>query len=86
VTFHGYVIEKQRNMQFDHFLTIPHRALVVPPLRSTGAGPCTGLSTAGVDKVKNRFTSGSCATFVAAVTASRCKRWTGFGAPRLSLD
>jgi hypothetical protein len=65
-------------MQFDHFLTIPHHTLVVPSLRSGGAGRCTGLSTAGVDKVKNRFTSGSCAVFVTGVTASRRNRWAGF--------
>jgi hypothetical protein len=80
------VIEKQSNMQFDHFLTIPRRTLVVPSLRSTRAGPCTGLSTAGVDKVKKRFTSVTCADFVAGVTASRCKRWTRIGTARWSVD
>jgi hypothetical protein len=84
--FHGYVLEMKAFMEFDHFLTIPHRQLDGAPLRSAAARRCTGLSTAGVDKLKKRLRPVSCAIFVACVTASRCKRWTPFTVASLSLD
>jgi hypothetical protein len=71
-TFHGHVVEIAGIIEFDHFLTNRRRPLDGPPLRSAGAGTCTGLSTGGVDKVKKRLGSVSCVVFVVWVTASRC--------------